>query len=280
MKIGIIGSTGFIGKNLNKFLVDNSNHDIFNFSSFYKYKNKWTDKIIKEIKIEKPEIIINCSAYTKLNNKKNDIENLINTNIYSNIIFLNEAIKYNAFKNYITFGTKWELGDTKNNRPLNLYGASKKANDSFYEFYSNHKNSIISLKLFDTYGADDNRDKLLNSLIKSYKNNKTLEVTAGQQYLDYVNVKDICLLIYKIINDVKKKKLNGFHSYTVSSKKPIKLIKLIDLLNKKLKKKIKIKIKKKYRLNQSLYPTKKYNNYPNWDLKYKLMENLKKLFDN
>lgn len=279
MKIGIIGSTGFIGKNIYKFLNDNTNYNIFYFSSFYKYKTKWSDKVIKEIKNKKPEIVINCSAYTKLNNRKKDIKKLIDTNIYSNIIFLNEAAKYKAFKSYITFGTKWELGDTKNNKPLNLYAATKKANNSFYEFYSNSKNSIISLKLFDTYGASDNRNKLINSLIKSYKKNKTLEITGGQQYLDYVNIQDICLLILKIIDDVKLGKIMGYHSYTVSSKKPIKLITLVELLNRILKKKIKVSIKKKYRSIQSLHPTKSYNNYPNWRLKYNLKEELKKLFD-
>jgi CDP-3, 6-dideoxy-D-glycero-L-glycero-4-hexulose-4-reductase len=279
MRIGIIGSTGFIGKSIYAFLKSNTNFKVTKFASFYKYKNKWIDKIIKEINLNKPEVIINCSAYTKLNNEKNYLKKLINTNIYSNIIFLNEAVKNNNFKSYISFGTKWELGNTKNKVPLNLYAASKKANDSFYEFYSNNQNSIISLKLFDTYGANDNRDKLMNSLIENYKNDKTLNMTEGKQYLDYVNIKDICLLISKILKDVKFSKIRGFHSYTVSSKRPIKLVNFVKLLNKILKKKVKIRMKKKYRKNETFYPTKNYNNYPNWDLKCNFEEELKKLFD-
>ena len=279
MRIGIIGSTGFVGKNIYFFLKNKTNFEVFKFSSFYKYKTKWTDKIIKEIKLIKPEVIINCSAYTKLNDKKGYFKKLINTNIYSNIIFLNEAVKNKDFKSYITFGTKWELGSAKNKAPVNLYAASKKANNSFYEFYSNNQNSIISLKLFDTYGANDNRNKLMNSLIENYKNDKTLNITAGEQYLDYVNIKDICLLIFKILKDVKFSKIRGFHSYTVSSKKPIKLINLIKLLNKILKKKVKIKINKKYRENEIFYPIKNYNNYPNWNLKCNFNEEIKKLFD-
>ena len=119
----------------------------------------------------------------------------------------------------------------------------------------------------------------MNSLIENYKNDKTLNITAGKQYLDYVNIKDICVLIFEILKDVKFSKIRGFHSYTVSSKKPKKIINLVKLINKILKKKLKIKIKKKYRENESFYPTKNYNNYPNWDLKCNFNEEIKKLFD-
>ena len=49
MKIGIIGSSGFIGKNLNFYFNKKSNYKIFNFSSYKKYKNKWVKKICNEI---------------------------------------------------------------------------------------------------------------------------------------------------------------------------------------------------------------------------------------
>ena len=233
-----------------------------------------------EIKKKKPQIIINCSANQNLSFDKKNLIDLLNTNINSNILFLDEAIKGTNFKSYISFGTKWELGDTKNKKPLNFYAATKNANESFYRFYANKKSSIISLKIFDTYGKNDNRKKFLNELLKSYKKNSTLNITAGNQYLDYVHITDVCLLISKIIRDIQSKKISGFNSFTVSSKKPIKLINLIKILDKSLVKKLNIKIgKKKYRKNESLNSVNKIFNYPGWKTSFNLINELKKIFD-
>ena len=100
------------------------------------------------------------------------------------------------------------------------------------------------MKIFDTYGPNDVRKKFFNDLLKSYKQNKLLIITPGKQYLDYVHINDICFLISKIISDIKSKKLKGFNSYTVSSKKPIRLIDFVKILNQILEKKLKIKLGK------------------------------------
>ena len=199
--------------------------------------------------------------------------------MYSNILFLDQALKNDNFKAYISFGTKWELGNFKK-KPFNFYAATKQANDIFFKFFSNKKISIISLKVFDTYGKNDTRKKFLNDLMHAYKKDKILDITGGEQYLDYVNVEDICLLIQLIINNVQKKKNYGFKTYTVSSKRPIKLKNLVKNLNKILDKKVKVRIgKKRYRSKESFKPIKDIFNYPGWKIKNNLMEDLKSIFD-
>ena len=46
--------------------------------------------------------------------------------------------------------------------------------------------------------------KILNLLLNSYKKNKTLAITANNQYLDFVHVSEISFLIKKICIDIKK----------------------------------------------------------------------------
>ena len=279
MKIGIIGSSGFLGKNLYNFLRENKKNNIFTFSSYFKYKNKWIKKIISEIKKKKPDLIINCSADQNLDMKKINIMNQLNSNLISNIVFIKEGLNNKNFKGYISFGTKWEFGDNQNKEPLNFYALTKKANDIFYKYFSKNKISIISLKIFDTYGPNDIRKKFFNDLLISYKKNKLLKITPGKQYLDYVHIKDICFLISKIISDIKLKKLKGFNSFAVSSKKPIRLIDFVKMLNQILKKNLKIKVGKKYRTNESLNYTKKIFNYPGWKIQTNLKKEIKKIFD-
>ena len=49
MKIGIIGSNGFLGKSLSSYLKKKNN--IRNFSSYSRLKKNWFSKVCKEIKI-------------------------------------------------------------------------------------------------------------------------------------------------------------------------------------------------------------------------------------
>ena len=93
MKIGIIGSNGFIGRNLNFYFKDSKKINVKCFSSYKKNKSKWIKKISKEINLFKPEIIINCAADQNSKDNDKDIVGLINSNLMANALFLNQATK-------------------------------------------------------------------------------------------------------------------------------------------------------------------------------------------
>ena len=260
MKIGIVGSTGFLGSNL-IFYLKKKNLNVFSFQSYYHNKKNWTKNVQREIIKKKPNIIINCAASQFLNDDIKSITELFNSNLYSNIVFLKRAMQNSNFKGYISFGSKWELTSSKNKKPMNFYAVSKKANEIFYEYFSNNTTSIISLKVFDTYGPGDKRKKFLNDLYKSYKKNKILNITSGQQYLDYVHINDLCLLIEKIIFDIKSnKRLNWKTKLDISEM--INLTVKIYFSNKKdIYKNIQSQIRKFF-------------NYPGWKIKHELFREL------
>ena len=229
----------------------------------------------------KPDLLINCAADQNPNDNEKAIIDLLNSNLKANIFFLNQAVKNNNFKGYISFGTKWEYNENRIFSPLNFYAAVKHANDSFLKYYAIKKKiTTISLKIFETYGKHDKRKRILNLLLKNYRKEKKLRITPGNQFLDYVNILEICELIKLICDDKKKKRLKGFNTYTVSSKKPIKLKLLVKKLNNILNNKLKVKFGgRKYRKNEAMKPIKKFNNYPGWKPKLNLIKELKKIFD-
>ena len=80
-------------------------------------------------------------------------------------------------------------------------------------------------------------------------------------------------MIKLICDDIFKNKLKGFKTYTVSSKKPIKLKVLIRELQHVLNKNLKVKIGAiNYRKNEAMKPIKKINNYPGWKPKLNLIK--------
>ena len=228
-----------------------------------------------------PNIILNCAADQNSNDNEDAIINLLNSNLKANILFLNRAARYKNFKGYISFGSKWEYNEDGAFSPLNFYAATKHANDSFLKYFAVKKKiTTISLKIFETYGKNDKRKRILNLLLNNYKKRRISKITPGNQFLDYVNILDICELIKLICDDIFKKKLKGFKTYTVSSKKPVKLKLLIRELQYILNKNLNVKIGAiKYRKNEAMKPIKKINNYRGWKPKLNLIKELKKIFD-
>lgn len=278
MKIGIIGSNSFLGKNTSIYLQ--KENIVKNFSSYKRLKKKWLITVSKEIKNFAPDIIINCSASQLLEEDKKSIEKLIYSNLYSQTVFLSEAKKIKNFKGFITFGSRWEYDERGNYKPNSFYAATKHASDYLLQYFTDKKTTIVSLKIFDTYGKNDKRKKILNLLLESYKKQKTLNLSPGKQEIDYVHVIDICKLINQISNDIKNKKIRGFKRFTVSSKNPIKLINIIKILKKKLKNRLSVKIGAlKYRKNEPMKCSRKIFNYPNWRPKKVLINELRKIFD-
>ena len=108
MKIGIIGSSGFIGSNLSSFLRKNTNYQIFSFSSYKRNKKNWINKVVNEINKKKPNIIVNCSANQNHLGKveKKYIPNVLNSNLLSNIL-LTKLYNIKILRVLLPLEVKW-----------------------------------------------------------------------------------------------------------------------------------------------------------------------------
>ena len=86
---------------------------------------------------------------------------------------------------------------------------------------------------------------------------------------------------YVIGFDINKKRLKGFNYFTVSSKKPLKLKKIINHIRYMLKGKTKIKLgAKKYRKIEAMQKIKKLKNYPGWKPKINFVKELSNIIKN
>jgi len=245
MKILITGGTGFIGYNISKTLTKNNQIYLIKRSSSKKkipkkitrvinYKNvKDLDKKLKKLKAD---VVIHAATHYKKIHCFEDLENFSNSNIlFGNIIL--ENLNKMGVKKFINFSTVWEDFNAINENPFNLYSAYKNAFSKIVNFYKKNNKLIkfYDLMISDTFGNNDNRYKIINTLKKNYKNNKTTKIISKNLSINLLNIRDIEKAVSILINNEIKPK-----RYLLKNSKNTKKKKLIDQFNKLNKKKIKI----------------------------------------
>ena len=185
----ITGSTGFIGSNLLSLLYEKNKLILLVRSKkkksqllkkypklkciyFNTYKN--LDYKLKKIKID---VILHTATHYVKNHSKNDIEKLANSNIiFGNIILDN--LKQMKVKKFVNFSSIWENYNGVKDNILNLYSVYKKSFSFIISFYEKLYPTIkfYNLNISDTFGKNDKRNKLINTLRVNFKDNKITNI--------------------------------------------------------------------------------------------------------
>ena len=271
-RILITGSTGFIGSHIVNLLLEKNIYiyDILReknknskyikklkknknyFPIFYK-KFKELEEKLKKIKIN---TVINCATYYSTKNDIKTIENLIQTNIIFCSVIL-ETLK-KKIKKFINFGSMMEYSSGNYFSPKNFYAITKFSFQKIEEFYKkyNPKIKFYDLKLYETYGDNDKREKIIPTIIKKYLQNKNMKIISKNLIMNFVHIESLMLAIEMIISN---KIQEG--EYCIKNKKFTKIKKIIDSLNNKLKKKIKVKYLTSEKFSNN---NKKLKNLPYW----------------
>lgn len=279
----LTGATGFIGSNIlkaiklnnkvfvlqrfnSKIIINKSNNiKILKFKDYNSLSNK-----LKKIKVN---TIIHCATHYKKKHSNKDIFKFVESNIMLGNIIL-ENIKILNAKQFINFSTTWEDIDNKENNPKNLYAAYKKSFNCIIQYYKKSFPNInfIDLMIVDTFGENDKRQKLINTLRKNYNQKKITKIISKKLYLNLINVEDIVSAV-KII--LKNKIQPG--KYILKNTNYLNIFNLVEYINKSNSNKIKVKW-----LSNSLIKDKilKYKKLNYWNPKKSNIENIKNLILN
>ena len=253
-KFLVTGATGFIGSNLCRKLLNNNFevHILIRKNSKFDYlediENKlqkyvWDNSIenlSKYLKVNQIDCIFHLAAFVKTEHEMNDVENLLNSNILFGTEIL-EAMKYSNTKLIINTGTYWQHYNSEEYNPVDLYAATKEAFEKIIKYYVEAENiRCVTLKLFDTYGENDRRPKLINLLNKFADEGKELDMSLGEQKLDLVHVDVVTDSFLKAYEILEKSEDIKNEIFGVSSGKQISLREIVENFEKETGKKLKI----------------------------------------
>jgi nucleoside-diphosphate-sugar epimerase len=251
----VTGATGFIGSNIINLLIkkkkkvyalikSSSKKKIHKKKNLYFIYYKNFDEIETKLKNYKFSTFINCATYySSTNHDQIKIIKMIESNIiFGTLVFL--AIK-NDIKKFINFGSMMEYTNYKIKRPLNFYGVTKKIYEEILNYFIDKKKiKYYNIKLYDTFGQDDKRKKLIPTIINNYNKNKITKINSENLQINIVSISSVL----KIINNIIFNKIKP-GSYCLFSKFN-KIKKILEDVNKELDKKIIIQYEGKEKISQ------------------------------
>lgn len=206
MKFLLTGATSFVGKHVAKAFEDNGD-EVFlllrkktnaNFPEFSSIQKTYlisekpsTEELILAFQSISPECVIHIAGK---NYDENDFSGR-NQTIEANFLFgwnlLNAALQSKT-PYFLNTGSYWSFGDENNHRQKTLYAIMKHQFQRTLEFYASRGLlKSMTLVLYDVYGPSDPRKKVLWHLIQAIKDGSVLEMTQGEQKIDFVHVEDV-----------------------------------------------------------------------------------------
>lgn len=244
----MLGGTGFLGKQLLeklsktnyslKILIHNKTIP----NNFKKFKGN----ILSSYFLEKN--IKNCNFVINLIGQIEERHYSLYENIVGGINLL-ESCRKNRIKNIIlissvnVYGSKINKPSRETDQifPQTQYGKIKALTEKIYEFYANtYGMNITVLRLSNLYGPKT-KNGIVYLLLKSiFENSSVILSHKGEQYRDFIFVKEAAEGILKTIQYHKK----GFNVYNIGSGKKHKINHVIKIIEKISNKKILVKFSK------------------------------------
>lgn len=287
----VTGATGYIGSNLVRRMVSDhwQVHIVVRRGSNLQALTSVLDQIVVHehngttknmidiVSSSNPEIIFHLASLFVAQHKPEDIEGLIVSNVMLSTQIAEAAVHCNI-KYLINTSSSWQHFENKEYLPVNLYSATKQAFEDILKYYvSSCKLKVISLVLFDTFGPNDNRSKLIPSLIRTLKTQEMIEMSKGGQLIDLVYIDDVVDAYLLCVKQIEIQN-ESYLRYGVSSLDPMPLTKIVNLFELAFNKKLNISWgMRPYRINEVMIPWNKYTKIPGWMPKYSLTAGLQKM---
>lgn len=258
-KVLIIGSNSFAGSDFTDYLLSkkfkvygvsrnkeinkehlrykkNTNLKNFKFFKINLNLKKDLDKLIKLIKKQKINYIVNFAAQGMVAESWINPEDWYLTNVVSNSILIKELSKL-KIKKYLNFSTPEVYGHTSSLikesnifAPTTPYAISRSAQDlNLLAHYKTYNFPVVFTRAANIYGPYQQSFRIIPKIIISILTNKKIPIHGkGDTLRSFVYMPDVSIALFKILFDKK----NIGETFHISTKRFISILQLVNLINK------------------------------------------------
>ena len=141
-------------------------------------------------KLDNP-VLLNLAGHFISSHSPENIGALVSGNLQFPLEIF-EALSFSGHSRIVNIGTSWEYSDYGKKEPTNLYANLKASNAEHLKWYAKKfPLRAINLKLNDTFGGRDTRNKLLPYLKQSWRDGETAELRSSSQLINLLHIIDV-----------------------------------------------------------------------------------------
>ena len=182
---------------------------------------------------------------------------------------------------FVNAGTAWQHVDGEPYRPKGLYAATKQAFEDVLRYYADADQlHVVTLNLYDSYGPDDPRGKLVSALVNAARSGKHLDMTSGRQLIDLVHVDDVVRAFSHAFSLARGMPFCEARAFAVSSGQAVSLRELVGIVEAIVGHPLDVTWgAREDRANEMLTPWYAGDPLPGWSPRIKLVDGLGALLE-
>lgn len=243
----LIGGSGFIGKNLARFLYDRYTIYVYDkyidttfFSAYPAIHTVSLDLISQQIptkSVVAPDYIINlATSVTAAERDLSLFDELVSSNLKILLNLYDRFKEDTTLKLFVQFGSSEEYGsketpfiETMRENPSSPYALVKQlTTNTALMLYRNYHFPVTVVRPGNLFGPMQNRNKFIPYIINRLKNSEPVNVSLCEQKRDFIYVDDFSNAIYKLLThykDAQGKIVNISTGESISLKEIIEMYK-------------------------------------------------------
>jgi nucleoside-diphosphate-sugar epimerase len=237
-----------------------------------------TESVLAAVADSQPDVVFHLASLFLADHSPAHIDPLVASNILFGTQVL-EAMNVHSIRRFVNVGSYWQHYQGREYDPVCLYAATKQAFQALMTYYVCARDlSAITLELFDTYGPNDTRPKLLQALQAAAEHGQPIQMSPGAQQLSFVYIDDVLDAFMLAADRLLRGAVIGSENFVVNADHPISLRDLVGEFSRALGKSIDARwAATPYRARQIMVPYTEGSRMPGWRPKVKLQEGLRRL---